>query len=291
MFKLFAKSAQSSVIVADKKQATNEVIKEIHESFYTEVDKLLASANISHSLDTDKQALIDKCNVLKSLGFTSTKEVVDAEKEISRLEKLKADNESKKELIEAINHFRFKYPNYKFITEESVKKICDKYNLIYGPVDKYIGTVPDKNLKHIQEFKIQDEDSCWIEEDLFFGGFGMGERILNTKFKSTKKAKEDAYAAMERFRTEPLQAMQFRSRTSQVIVRGEECRLEIAAPEKDFDKTGMELDVKTRKLTKIEVPDPIVLKPVVFNGKKHYLIVTAWGIEASDESVVNHINN
>ena len=61
--------------------------------------------------------------------------------------------------------------------------------------------------------------------------------------------------------------------------------LEIAAPLKDFNMDEME--VKDFKLSKIEIPDPVVLKPVLFNGKKHYLIVTAWGIEASYSLVVN----
>lgn len=59
-----------------------EVIEEIHETFYTEVDRLLAEAKISKSLDTDKQDLIDKCTRLKSLGFTNTKEVKEAELEL-----------------------------------------------------------------------------------------------------------------------------------------------------------------------------------------------------------------
>jgi hypothetical protein len=64
------------------------------------------------------------------------------------------------------------------------------------------------------------------------------------------------------------------------------CPLEIAAPLKDFDMKNME--VKNYKVSEIEIPDPVVLKPVLFNKQKFYLIVTAWGEEASDELVVNH---
>jgi len=35
----------------------------------------------------------------------------------------------------------------------------------------------------------------------------------------------------------------------------------------------------------------VVLKPVVYNKQKYYLIVTAWGLEASDELVVNQKMN
>lgn len=67
------------------------------------------------------------------------------------------------------------------------------------------------------------------------------------------------------------------------------CPLEIAAPLKDFNMTGAE--VKGFKISKIEIPDPIVLKPVIFNNQKHYLIVTAWGLEAADELIVNQNHN
>jgi hypothetical protein len=67
------------------------------------------------------------------------------------------------------------------------------------------------------------------------------------------------------------------------------CPLEIVAPLIDFNMTDSE--IKDFKISKIEIPDPIVLKPVYFNNQKHYLIVTAWGLEASDEIVVNQKMN
>ena len=54
-----------------------------------------------------------------------------------------------------------------------------------------------------------------------------------------------------------------------------------------FDNLGVSQD----KLSKIEIPDPVVLQPVFFKGRKHYLIVTAWGIEAEDDLVKNSNHN
>ncbi len=60
--------------------------------------------------------------------------------------------------------------------------------------------------------------------------------------------------------------------------------LKICAPLSQMEMTGYKLfGIHIVK----EVPDPIVLQPV--NGG--YLIVCAWGNEASDELVVNSINN
>lgn len=288
MFKLFKKSATNEVMIAEPKadlrgKTVNEVIEEIHETFYTEVDKLLASAKIVNSLDTDKQDLIEKCARLKALGFTNTKEVKEAEAEIARLDELKRDNEAKKTLIDAINYFSFKYPNYKFITEKSVEKICAKYNLVYGAIDRYIGTVPDKNLKHIEDFKVLEDDECFIYEQLMRSSFDGSERSLQKEYKTAKRYKE------EQKLKENVDYYRMSMMCHSIREINMKCPLEIAAPLKDFNMEGME--VKGHKISKIEIPDPIVLKPVIFNNQKHYLIVTAWGIESGDELVVNANHN
>jgi hypothetical protein len=280
---LFKKPSINQVV---KGKTTNQIIEEIHESFYTEVDKLLSSAKIANSLDTDKQDLIDKCNRLKALGFTSTQEVKEAELEIERLTLLKNENDVKKNLIEAINYFSFKYPNYKFITEESVKKICKKYNLVYGAINRYIGTVPDKNLKHIEDFKVLEDDECYVEErsNSWTGIEGGIEEGVSRKYQT-----KDQFDLTQKEKSE----LMFRYHMSTIMAGFREinmkCPLEIAAPLKDFNMSSAE--VKDFKISNIEIPDPVVLKPVIFNGQKHYLIVTAWGIEAGDELVVNPIHN
>ncbi len=290
MFKLFKKSATNEVMIAEPKadlrgKTVNEVIEEIHETFYTEVDKLLASAKIANSLDTNKQDLIEKCARLKALGFTNTKEVKEAEAEIARLDELKRDNEAKKTLIEAINYFSFKYPNYKFITEKSVEKICDKYNLVYGAIDRYIGTVPDKNLKHIEDFRVLEDDECFVYEELHYSIFGGDERSMRKEYKTSEHfKKEQELKNNSDFYHQRM--MMHRMDYREINMK---CPLEIAAPLKDFNIQGME--VKGHKISKIEIPDPIVLKPVIFNNQKHYLIVTAWGLEAGDELVVNANHN
>jgi hypothetical protein len=81
-----------------------------------------------------------------------------------------------------------KYPNNKFITEESVKKICEKYNLVYSTIDRYIGTVPDKNLTEIANFKINDEDKVCYRSRMYIGGgwgayeIGLGIFTSNITF-------------------------------------------------------------------------------------------------------------
>lgn len=265
-----------------KNKSTNEIIEEIHETFYTEVDRLLAEAKILKPLDTDKQDLIDKSARLKSLGFTNTNEVSTSESEIARLKKLENENLTKDNLREAINYFSFKYPHYKFITEESVIKICEKYNLVYSEVSNYIGEVPDANLEHIENFKIEEIDECYLEIVSYFGTVNILSFDKYKEKTSPLDPSDSLYESKIRIRRQ----MQMNPNYSRNYTKA---NLEICAPIKDFKKELMEL--KNFKLSKIEIPDPVVLKPVFFKGMKHYLIVTAWGLEASDELVANQNHN
>ena len=277
---------------AGKSQA--QIVEEIHETFFTEVDRLLAGAKIMKTIETDKQALIDKCERLKKLGFTATQEVKEAEAEIWRMHNLESENLRNNNLAEMINYFSFRYPNYKFITEESVKKICEKYGLVYGPIDRYTGTVPDKNIQHIEDFKVMEEDECHIKETLY-RSMSLGERSLGKYYTSEKQWREAFEAKKKREEEDRAHFSNFHAMHMPIYNSSSErivdmkCPLEIAAPQKDFNLSGME--IADGKVVAVVDKDPIVLKPVIYNNQKHYLIVTAWGLEASDPEVVNANHN
>lgn len=63
--------------------------------------------------------------------------------------------------------------------------------------------------------------------------------------------------------------------------------LKICAPEKDMDIPSTHTKTGNFIIEKIYVPDPVVLQPV----KGGFIIVAAWGDEASDDLVINPINN
>jgi hypothetical protein len=243
---------QVTVEQGSDKQVT---VEEVHETFFTEVDRLLEEARVSHTLESDKQELIDKCERLKKLGFKQCQEVQEAQSEIARLTNLKQENIKKGQIIDAINYFGQKYPLYKFITEESVKKICNKYGLIYCEIDKYIGAIPDKNLKEMEDFKISDDD---IPVTIYHYPHGSNITSLEHAKMTTNMGTYSYHI--------PLKTC-------------------IAAPIKYFNTSGME--IKDYKLVKIPVDDPIVLQPVIFREVKYFLIKTAWGKEAGDEDMVN----
>jgi hypothetical protein len=280
MMSIFKTKKKEEVVRPTKSRSMSAIIEEIHETFFTEHIRLLAEAKNFNNTKTDKQHIINKSGRLNALGFSSSKECKEAKEEHSRISKLVAENKTKEELIEAINYFSGKYPLYKFITESSLIKICAKYNLIYGSVDNYIGTVPEKNLKEIENFKIQKEDECYIEEEVMSSRYDGRRMMLNSKF-----IDYDRYQQSKEYN----KAESWGGSMHGISNILEKCRLEIAAPKEDFDTSRMQIE--NFKLTSIKILDPVVLQPVFFKGYKHYLIITAWGQEASDELVINNINN
>jgi hypothetical protein len=284
MFSILKKKAKQIIVT---KPIT---VAEIHNTFYTEVDRLLQFAQDQKEVEVKDKDLRQKADRLRKLGFISTKEVKkdskNKHKEDSDLRKL----EEKRYLVETINYFSMKYPHYKFITEDSVKKLCEKYNLVYSTVDRYIGEVPDINLEHIEKFKIDESDSCF-EQEWRPGNFYYlpGSKImLDTPFERmnfTRYITKSDYNHITRGQKYEIDFFEHEKRFSY-----SKSMLEIAAPLKDFQLDDTE--VRNFKIKpKIEIKDPIVLQPVCYNEKKYYLIVTAWGDEALDELVLNERMN
>lgn len=224
-----------------------QIIEQIHNEFFTEVDRLLEYCGIQKSMTTTEEIAVDKSNRLSKLGFHNSL----AHEKAEPVRQALAEDLGKNELKEAIEYFSNKYHQYKFITEDSVKTICDKYNLYYGSVKYYIGDVPEKNLIEIENFKVDDKDMYFVERYPWV-------RLLSYSEYEGNWWKLDREGFV------------------------------IAAPITDF-----KLDdamITDRKIS-FSVPDPIVLQPVMYKKKTYYLVVTAWGAEASDELVVNQKMN
>lgn len=87
----FSKKKQKQIAMQSESENiinTKNIIKQIHNTFYTEVDRLLELANNFNDISTDKQELIDKGLRLKELGFVNSKEAKEATLEIDRLNSL-----------------------------------------------------------------------------------------------------------------------------------------------------------------------------------------------------------
>lgn len=152
-----------------------------------------------------------------------------------------------------------------------MKKICGKYGLIYSVVSNYIGTIPDKNLKEIEDFKISDDD---IPMNVFEQKFS--DHSTHRSLMSVKDVK---------LKWPNINLNYGRFNNNNIYYTTSKIPLHIAAPVKDFTKTNKE--ILDYKLIDSPVKDPIVLQPVLYKEKRYFLIMTAWGEEAGDENVVN----
>lgn len=296
MFNFFKKSPEkiseiseqpTSVIVS---QYPKEVI-EIHNEFNTAGEKLLAEAmGIIQKAQSPK---IDKAKRLSFLGFSQAKTVEESTQILKQAV-------MSKEVSELVKYYQFNYPNNKFITEEQVKAICFKYNLVCGDVKRFRGFVPEKNLQEIEKFKLKQQDEFDTSKHIFFiadKNSNSGKEIwkrTNIKIEDIKDSsnwfnkRENGYHYTSCFlKNDIYNGAKIVSSRQFPELLNDHIGLKICAPVKDMDLEGIEIKEGYKMFTKIHIPDPVVLM-VVPSG---FLIVTAWGNEASDELVVNQNHN
>lgn len=243
-----------------------EVVYEIHNEFLTAGDKILQEVNSILAENQNKS--LDKGKRLASLGFKNSPEVVKA---------VQIENKivTAKEIADLIHYYNVNYPNNKFITEEQVEVICKKYNLVFGDISAYKGFIPESKLQQMESFKLKETDKELVYQ------FGNNYYTWNEIIENIR-----AFVMYNSYK----QTYDFLYKSKKPISKGypsskyEDSCFKICAPLKD-----MILNENQKVINyKIEnVPDPVVLQRV----RGGYLIVCAWGNEASDEIVVNQHKN
>lgn len=258
------------------------IVEQIHNEFNTAGENLLEEAN--KVLEQCKKVDKEKGKLLSSLGFENTPQAMVVEETMQK-EKLALS------VAETVKMVARKYPFNKFITEDIVKQICKKYNLVFGDVSQFKGFVPQKNLDEITRFLKNYDFNLWIDSGnqqmIDMSGYeiksihdGYSHFFkIGTNYDFNQKAfqKNDG---VEGFYSNGKVNGKF------YLIEGRllKAQLQICAPIKDMDTKGYKL--QGHKLIK-DIPDPVVLQPIE-NG---YLIVTAWGDEASDPLITNEITN
>jgi len=270
MFNLFKKVKQVGNAVKQSFEPVRDpqvVIAEIHESFDSASEKLLneAKAILNGSYD------IEKGERLKNIGFVLAKKAVEA----TTIASQKKKNE---ELANLIEYYQIHYPDNKFITEDKTKEICQKYGLLCAETRYYISDVPEKNLQEIENFKLKEAEMDKVTYSWYKWDRQNGHHFL------MPSSKEDGgmygyYANHRGWGTE------YYRKPENETHHFTKPDLKICASVKDFDTKNMRIEDGYK--LELNLPDPIVLQPV----KGGYLIVSKWGLEASDESLVNEISN
>ncbi len=294
-----------------RKKTMQEVIAEIHNDFDTAGEKILADAKAILAEATPDP---EKALRLKNLGFTKSAPAWELEKSLKKKREMQ-------ELAKLVEYYQVRYPSYKFITKDVVDAICSKYGLVFADVERYIGDVPEKNIAEMEAFKLYKEDAISSGGGLWFvseqetayrryhrnmlqqmtGSLGLAAlgQAQSLRRQSEDRSVFDVSRINARMRElEQLEQQKLLQHNDQIMAFGfaatasEQIKsateevfakpcYKICAPEKDFDTRGL-----TKKGHEW-VDDPIVLQQV----KGGYLIVSKWGLEASDALLVNEVLN
>lgn len=294
MFNLFSKKETPKVetMVSEpltQKKQYPKIVQDIHNEFFTAGDNILQEAEIL--LKELEVKDLDKGKRLAACGFGNTREAVIA---------IETENKvaTTREIADLVMYYRINYPNNKFITEDQVKTICEKYGLVFGDTSMYKGFVPESKLPLIEGFKLKEKEQrkIWFEiteahngDDVklpltFISDKDLSERGLryfyegnNLNYFYIKGTGIDSDMCKKEI-SKLFDGLQFVK--AEIVSK----TLKICAPEKD-----MEIPQGKRLVGyKIQdIPDPVVLQPV----KGGYLIVCAWGDESTDKIVVNQNQN
>lgn len=258
------------------------LIEEIHQAFDTEQDRLFAFAEKAIADNVVKD--VDYVRKMHDLGFVNSRPVIEAKERLETAMK-------NAELGQLIMHYRDNYPLLKFLTEESLDRICNKYNLIYAPVTRYIRGVPNKNVEEI--FKAQ----VLTNEDTRAAEWKIKDGIKWYTNFPRKWRQPILDATYERTPSDSVIRQKFPEITTSMIYKERpECEkvdyegLFIAAPKNHFDLTGL-TPGKTKgyfqTVTKQMIQDPIVFRYV----KGGVQVLTKWGLEANDPELANPLDN
>jgi len=297
---------------------TINTIEKIHNDIDTAQERLLkeakelidsVSVNVKNT-EKNNSGIINKANRLKNIGFSNTIEVNKASKILNKLNKSKQILIKTKEQAETLEYLSKKYPFNKFLTIEELNRICKKYNLVYASSEYYIKEIPEKNLKDIEQCKtLLDSDKFETKYQLFpkdnetqnlFNVIGHSDGIFTQNDIDNLLTKCQGYIPKDWNKISSNMWLYITKGYFEKNVPGdyeynydyEKIKREglfIAAPKTHFNKKGL---VK-RGFGLMNIVRQKPKDPIVFDFCKNNIIrvITKWGLEAEDPSLLLPINN
>jgi len=149
------------------------------------------------------------------------------------------------------------------------------------------GFVPQKNLEDISKFFLQYPKDSFVYTKNYRG---LSSSIISEEeYLEAQKPKFVKEGDAKDVSTALQYAAQIQQSMYHPYYGKEKMPLAICAPLKDMETKGYK--VQGVRLVQ-DIPDPVVLLPKNHkNGVEGYLIITAWGDEASDPLVINENQN
>jgi hypothetical protein len=273
-------------------------VKQIHSAFDREADTLLVMPEDNFP---KKEVLKEKTERLKKLGFSRCSE-------IGQLERFDRDREEYLELLEeqrTANEFaqkyRAKYPDLKFIVQEQLVEICQKYDLRARYVSEYVGDIPEQKLFEMEYWLDEIEDA-----DIEYDAFTYELRVLDDfRYENAIDAYNKRLEEGSRYACPPLSISymnyyyySYKGKTPLSEPEIIKAFKDEGVPEEDIIMSNIEMNKKEYSELVIVAPesmfkkpqknlDPVVLQPVIGG----YLIIAKWGDEANaPELVVPELN-
>lgn len=211
----------------------------------------------------NKPENLDQAQRMARLGFTAARAVKDTAEHVRALERAER-------LRTNIQKAKERYPAFKFVAEEVMTEVCEKYGLIIGSADRYKGDVPAWVMDILERSgvpAVRYRVRAWKKFD------GMPDGIKKTKHGQWGDSYYE-WDADSPFSPPEAQGVVYNTPTS---------LLTIAAPAPDMEVRQNERVVNGR----ITVSDPIVCVKV----SGGYVVLAAWGEEGQDPRVFNADNN
>lgn len=267
----------------------NKLVAEIHKEFDTAQERLLAEAQ--EIINNSGALLSDKAERLEQIGFVNSKTVVRHRQNINALVK----NREQAELIE---YYKQTYPFQKFLTEDELNRICVKYHLVYAPVANYKKEVPEKNISEIEDVSIlKDEDYPKdIEKTKLFleKWLAGGMDFLSMGSKWQRILPKTLDGVVSKWEADRILNLKYDTGITFLVKRVGHININrqglfIAAPRSHFNLKGLKKNNKFSflNITITEVKDPIVFRYC----RGGVQVISKWGLEASDEVLVNEKMN
>lgn len=237
---------------------------------------------------------INKGERLKALGFVNTPAAINAAKVMQ-------EKEGASERAELVEAYKREYPLLKFLTEEAMASICEKYGLIMAPISHFIKEVPTKNLEEIEQAKplinSLKAKAKTTTKIIYYSNSYSGPSFCSKKQarklglpKEINKAFHSQFKLNDYLKANYKGADKFQYLCDEMTETIEDrSGLFIAAPPSNFNLKGLN---KTSKFGFSIIKTREIKDPVVFRYCKGGLqVLTKWGDEASDPALLNEINN
>ena len=260
-------------------------IEQIHNEFDTAVETLV-------KISKDRQEIADSIEIpqeekdyqdgvwLKELGFEKTElaRKVDEFNDMSSTAKHKKrqSSEISTNINETVLQYQTIFPFHKFILYSQVIKICEKYNLYFGPAQFYQGNIPKKNIEEMKNFPYEKWDEREFND--LHQGFSLSKPVCETAASGGER-----HGNARHYICAPLNEFVQDGNTTV----GKEI----------YKKAGRDsIAIKDFKMPKkVKLPkDPIILMPVrtsKIKGEVGFIVVTKWGEEANDPGLAVGLNN